>query len=244
MTEEELIEEFLTEFKQLEIELVKNCGLKDNYISFSRALNVIHSRGLDPVIASTDVYEFLKTASDLRNILSHRNNVAAPTEEFLNTFKRISSNIIHPTLCLDVATKGNNILIGHTSDCILTLMRLMSSRFLSHIPVYDENSNFVGVFSRTTLFEMFLKEKKINLDESTKVIDIIKFIDLAQHNNEQFMFVDKYTKIIDVYEKLLKHSKEERKLSCIFITAHGKANERLLGVVTQVDLLKIAAELD
>lgn len=89
-------EEFLTIFRELEEEIVKISGLDEGYISFNRALNEIHSKRLDPIIASDDAYEFLKSALDLRNILSHRNDVAEPTDIFLERFKKLSKNIIYP----------------------------------------------------------------------------------------------------------------------------------------------------
>ncbi len=244
MNEEEAINTFLSTFKELEEELVKIAGLKENYTSFSRALNYIHNNNLDPFVSSDNVYEFLKTASDLRNILSHRNNVALPTEDFLNKFLKIADNIIHPTLCIDIATKGNDIIIGRESDKLLYLMYLMDRKYISHIPIYTDDYKFLGVFSRTTLYEYFLSKKSINFDENTRVSEAKEFIDISKHGNEKYLFVNRYAKIVDVYKQLLKKTKEDRKLSCIFITPNGKMNEKLLGIVTQVDILKLAAEIE
>lgn len=244
-SEEERIDLFLETFKSLESEMVMLANFDEGYTSFSRALNYVHKNELDPFVASSSVYEFLKSASDLRNILSHRNSVAAPTEEFLDRFIKIADNIIHPTLCIDIATKGENIVTASEEDKVLKLMSIMSQRFLSHIPIYrsDDNS-FIGVFSRTTLFEYYLNEKNISLDEDLKIKDLEKYVDINSHKNEQYLFVDRHTKIVDVYNKLLKKSKSQKKLSCIFVTSHGKPNEVLLGIVTQIDILKLVSEIE
>ena len=93
MTEEERIDCFLTVFKDLEKELVRISRLKDDYISFSRALNHIYYNRMNPVVSQRDCYDFLKTASDLRNILSHENDVCAPSEKFPAHLQRDSFTV-------------------------------------------------------------------------------------------------------------------------------------------------------
>ena len=123
-------------------------------------------------------------------------------------------------------------------------MYLMDRKYISHIPIYTDDYKFLGVFSRTTLYEYFLSKKSINFDENTRVSEAKEFIDISKHGNEKYLFVNRYAKIVDVYKQLLKKTKEDRKLSCIFITPNGKMNEKLLGIVTQVDILKLAAEIE
>ena len=77
------------------------------------------------------MYEFLKTASDLRNILSHRNNVCVPSEEFLKKFKKITDEIIHPAKCEDIATKGNDLVLCHPGNKILDVIDAMSKKSFS-----------------------------------------------------------------------------------------------------------------
>lgn len=244
MNNEDRAEEFLTLFRELEQELCSISRLKDSYVSFSRALNEVHYNKLNPVVASSDVYDLLKTASDLRNLLSHRNDIAEPTEEFLNRFRVVVKNVVYPTSCLDAATKGDKIVKASPQDNLLELMKIMELRGLSHIPVYAKNKEFLGVFSRTSFFEQLSRFKNLSIDKMTKVGDLADVIDINKHKTERYLFVSKNAHIIDVYQYLVRKKNAERRVSCIFITKNGKPNEPLLGVVTEVDLLKVAIDLE
>lgn len=235
-------EEFLTIFRELEEEIVKISGLDEGYVSFNRALNEIHSKRLDPIIASDDAYEFLKSALDLRNILSHRNNVAEPTDIFLERFKKLSKNIIYPKKLIDIATKGKNLVIAYPEDKVITIVKMMSSNMISHVPVYDEEGLFLGVFSRVSFFEFFSKNSKIQICENTTIADIIDSININNNTNELYLFASINNYVIDFYNHMNKTKKEDRRLSAIFLTKNGKKSEPLLGIVTQTDILKMILE--
>ena len=46
----------------------------------------------------------------------------------------------------------------------------------------------------------------------------------------------------DAYGMLLKRSEGGKRVSLLLVTENGKQNERLLGVITALDLAKISAE--
>lgn len=237
-------EEFLELFRDLETELCRLAKFKDNYVSFSRALNKVHYEHLDPIIASSEIYEFLKTASDLRNLLSHRNEVAEPTVDFLARFRRIVKQVLYPLTCFDIATKGDRIIICRPEDRVLEIVGLMNLRHLSHIPVYGTAGNFVGVFSRTTFFEHFVNQKKLCIDGDTTIQALDEHLGLNRHGTERYLFVAKNTSTIDVYQHLLKRKSSERRLSCIFVTKNGNSKEPLLGIVTESDLFKAVVDTE
>lgn len=237
-------QEFLELFRDLEQELCTLAKFKDSYVSFSRALNQVHYERLNPVVASGEVYEFLKTASDLRNLLSHRNDVAEPTPEFLARFRRIVSSVLYPLTCFDIATKGDDIMICRPAEQVKDVVQQMNKRRLSHIPVYDSDRSFLGVFSRTTFFEAFAAGENLSLGGDTRIEDLLGYIDINRHGTERYLFVSKKTSTIDVYQYLVKKKSTERRLSCIFVTKNGNAKEALLGVVTESDLFKAVVEGD
>ena len=97
MTDKERIDKFLSLFKKLEKELIALSKIRDSeYVSFSRALNKVHYDKLNPIIASQDNYDFLKTCSDVRNLLSHEENTVIPTDSFIQQFMKIIDSIFNP----------------------------------------------------------------------------------------------------------------------------------------------------
>ncbi len=237
MTEEERIDAFLSAFKELEKELVFISRIKDDYVSFSRALNQIYYNRMNPVIAQRDNYDFLKTASDLRNILSHENGVCAPSAQFLERFLRISRSILSPYNCYDVCTK-------EVSSCVLSTplleaMDRMVKDGLTHLPVLDSKKRVIGVFSRSTLFDFVHGRTETHLDESYTIQDLRKAISIESHLNEDFFFVPRNMSVLSAFEKILKKKAHDKQVGLLLVTENGKKSERLLGVITTVDLAKL-----
>lgn len=233
----ELCNSFLTSFKELEKELLGIAKLKDDYVSFSRALNHIYYNGLNPVIAQRDNYDFLRTASDVRNILSHENDVCVPTEEFFNKFQSIARAIISPYTCYEVATK--NIDTCHYSDRLFSICSLMDRKHLSHIPVLNDSERVTGVFSRSSIFDYLNEYQHLEITPEYTIGDLREVVALNNHSNETFFFVSKRMNILSAFELIQKKKAHDKIVGLLLVTENGKSSEKLLGVITMTDLAKL-----
>ncbi len=243
MTEkdEEYCSTFLTQFKKLEKELLSIAELRDDYVSFSRALNHIYYNRLNPVISQRDNYDFLRTASDVRNILSHENNICVPTKEFVDRFFKISQSIISPFTCYQVATK--NIDVCHYSDHVFSVCDLMNNKSLSHIPVLNDESFVEGVFSRSSLFDYLQKYNHLEITDEFTIGDLREVVDLRSHTNETYIFVERNLNILSAFELIQKRKAHDKNVALLLVTEHGKQKEKLLGVITMIDLAKYNFDL-
>lgn len=237
MIEDERIDTFLTKFKELEKELLAIAKLKDDYVSFSRALNHIYYNRLNPIIADRDVYDFLKTASDLRNILSHENDVCIPSEKFLNKFIKIATSIISPYSCYDVCTK--DVAYASLGMRIKDVMKIMEDDLLTHLPILDNEKRVVGVFSRSSFFDLVKNNPSLTIDEELTVYDFQAVIGLDDHLNESFYFVSKNMNIRRAFEMIIKKKAHDKIVGLLLVTENGKKDEALLGVITLTDLAKL-----
>lgn len=226
---------FLDHFRELETYVVSHCNLNDDFISFSRALTNIYNHGLNPIISNKEHYEFLKSASDLRNIISHRNDVCFPTDEFIKKFVTLKDAIVNSKHCIDIAIK--NIIGIERGYSIKQSLEILDENKLSHLPIM-QNKKVIGVFSRTTLFEIFSKNIKTKLDETYIVSDFLEYCLLDKHSTEYYLFVAKNTSVNDVFKLLRKNSKHDKRLALVFVTENGKQNENILGLITETDLVK------
>lgn len=240
MTDKERIEEFLSAFKDLEKELVSIAHLNDDFVSFSRALNYIYYNQLNPVVSNRDNYDFLKTASDLRNILSHENNVCSPSEEFLSKFLHVSQAIISPLNCYQLASK--DITSVHDCDEVMKVIRIMDEKKLTHIPIIDEKGLVKGIFSRSTFFDFAMIHESVSIDDSYQVSDFSSVTGLDSHSNESFFFVSRYTNVLKAFSMIRKNKAHDKGVGLLLVTEHGKANEKLLGIITATDLAKVSSE--
>lgn len=238
MTEEERIDRFLSAFKELEKELVQISKIKDDYVSFSRALNQVYYNRMNPVVAQRDCYDFLKTASDLRNILSHENDVCAPSASFLERFEKIARAILSPYDCYEVCTK--EVSSCGLSTPILQAMEKMVRLSLTHLPVLDGKGRAIGIFSRSTLFDFACKKNGIVLDESYTIQDVKDHIGFEDHQNEIFFFVGRHRSVLSAFEMTLKKKAHDKQVGLLLVTENGKKSERLLGVLSAIDLARLS----
>lgn len=240
MTDKERIDAFLTTFKDLERELVQISGLKDEYVSFSRALNQIHYNRLNPVIAIRDNYDFLKTASDVRNILSHVNDAITPNESFLHQFDLIAKSILDPLTCYQVATK--DIVSCSYGDSLFRVLSLMEEHSLTHIPILSPDKKVLGIFSRTVFFDYIVENKEVIIHDDALISDFKEVTALDNHLNESFLFVARRTSLRKAFNSLVKQKAHDKNVALLLVTENGKKDERLLGVITLTDLAKLSEQ--
>jgi CBS domain-containing protein len=240
MDDQETIDTFLTAFKQLEKELLSEAELKDDYVSFSRALNHLYYNRLNPVISNRDNYEFLKTASDVRNLLSHEVTSVVPTAAFLAQFQKIVQAILNPLTCYEVATKS--ISSCSYGDGLYKVLALMDEKSLSHLPILDSMGRVVGVFSRDVFFDYLLLNKTVAFSDDLQVSDFKEVLPLDSHLNESYLFVSRYTSLHDAYQLMVKKNAHDKNVGLLLVTEHGKSDERLLGVITLTDLARLGAQ--
>lgn len=234
-------EVFLSLFKELEGKITSLCpSLNGERISYSRALNEIYDLRLNPVINRWENYQLLKTAGDLRNILSHQNEVCLPTDVFFEKFKRVSDQILNPAIAYQASTK--NIICCKMEDSIYEVMIRLDESNLSHLPILDKKRRVLGIFSRSSIFDKIVVDG-FNPDMmKLKISDFRSVIGIEDHLNERFLFVKREANIIDLYPMLIKTAEHEKTISLILVTENGKRDESLLGVLTISDLTRSIIE--
>ncbi len=237
MTEEERKTTFLSLFKSLEqkrLSLVKSSG--EGHVSFSKALNCVYYQHLDPIVSVWENYDFLRTASDLRNILSHENDVCAPSENFLLRFQSLASSIIKPLLAKDIRTK--NRFSCQKEDKVKDLIPIRDKRLLSHLPLLDSFGVCEGVFSRSTFFDYLSIGGNPSSFLERKRTDRMPIIGLYGHKNERFYFVPRKESASSLFGLFGKTKAHDKQRSLLFVTKNGRKDEKVLGVISLTDLLK------
>lgn len=235
----EKVEEFLTTFRELEEKLVNISNLNMDFVSFSRALDTCRNKRLIPLLSSNGNYKFLKTACDLRNMLTHQNDIAIPSDDFLNRFKYITKEIIDPIDVYDICIKKDKIVYAQLGSCVLDIIDMMVEAHLSHVPIM-EKGKVIGVFSQNTFFQFVYNYRKLKVDDSFTIKDFVRKGEY-QGINDNYLFISRNVKASSILKYLFKKQPIEKRTSVLFITEHGKKDEDLLGIITPIDILKIPA---
>ena len=237
LTNKERSDLFLTTFRQLESKMISLARISSSgHVAFSKALSEVYYQHLDPIVSDYDNYDFLKTAAELRNILSHENNACYPSTSFLNHFLEITNAILKPLTCLEIATKDIRGCFLFTP--LLEALRLMDKYYLSHLPVFYEEGKVIGVFSRSTLFDFLLHHHEIKKIEDLKIEDFKEYLPIERHSNETFLFVAKKESVTKVFSSLYNRDSNHKKVALLFVTETGSKQETLLGVIATADLAK------
>ncbi|MCI2068382.1 MAG: CBS domain-containing protein [Bacilli bacterium] len=231
-------ERFLKAFKELEDRLVVLIKADYGFVSFSHALDQVHAEHLDPLVSQEETYQFLKTASDLRNLLSHEDNIAIPTPSYCALFESYVEEICHPVKAEALMTRAENLIFAWDSTKLGELSEKMAERHLSHVPLLEDGV-VKGVFSSTSFFQYFLEHQGINLTPLMTVGQLASSLDISSHLNENFVFVRAEQPAYSLLRYFNKVQAGDKRISVIFVTKNGFKDERLLGLITQADLLKL-----
>lgn len=232
-----LSERFLKTFKILEDRMVSLSQLKGDYVSYSRALDKVHWAAYDPLVARDDIFQFLKTAGELRNLLSHENDVAVPEEAFVVRFEKIAKEILNPCTAIEIATTGERLFYCSPLTQVSSVIRKMQEKHLSHVPVLVKGQ-VKAVFSSKTFFYYYEAHGSLDVSKDACVAD---FIDLSDPHAllEEYAFIPRDAEARGLKDRFAKKSETQKRLAVLFVTSHGKKDEPLQGIITETDLLKI-----
>lgn len=185
----------------------------------------------------------LRSFSKLRNMLVHDGNGAnqapliEPTEFAVKRYRELADVIMKPKKALNIAVRKELIFTVGLNDLATEVMAKMNEKTFTHAPVIKDGK-MVGVFSENTVFAYLVSEKQSLIDSETTIADFRDFIGLDDHPSEQFRFVSSSSTAMEVREMFSSAVRDGIRIGMIFVTANGKPEESLLGVITAWDLAK------
>ena len=101
------------------------------------------------------------------------------------------------------------------------------------IPIIN-NNKIVGVFSKTSIFNLLIDEDIEKLNSGLKFKDILKYISL---DSETYMYCDSKMNVKEMEEIVVAEFRKGKKVSMIFLTSNGKQNGDFIGLFTPFDLM-------
>ncbi len=184
------------------------------------------------------IREELDYIRDVRNLLSHRPKIAdcymvEPSEAMVDLLKKVIDRIERPAIAGNIMVKTDRVLSCSRDDLVLPVLKQMYDKAFSHIPVLDDG-RVCGVFSSSVFIRCMTSG--IQIDEHTTIKEIEKELALDSNNAEQFLFTGRETPIDELSELFEKAENAGRRLGMIFVTEHGRASERMTGIITAWDV--------
>ncbi|HEX7018118.1 MAG TPA: CBS domain-containing protein [Patescibacteria group bacterium] len=234
-------EQFLDTFNKLEKHLNQLVGATE-YYGFRRLVNQLSKRNGIVELHKQDLIEY----SELRNAIVHKSTgevIAEPHAETVTHLQAIYDKLVDPPSVMSIA--ATPVYTCDTKDMVDQLVRTMKQKFYAYVPVMHDG-RFVGVFSENTLTKWLADVTpgaNLRLADVT-VGELQEYFDGPDDKANAYTFVAQAADVYHVQQQFLSFMSEKKRLGAIFITAHGRREEPILGIVTAWDVSKIGTRAD
>ena len=222
-------EKFIEKYKELEYVVSKQYNISKNgsEISF-----------LERRPEFSKYRKELEYCRDVRNFLQHETKIdkefaIIPSDEMIELITKIIDLVKNPITCLKISKKINEIYYKSENDYVVSSMLAMNHKKYTHIPII-ENNKVIGVFSKTSIFNLLLEEDISFLNSLLKFKDIKKYISL---DTEKYIFCNSDMNVKEMEEKIVSEFRNGNKVSMIFLTSNGKENGEFIGLFTPFDIM-------
>lgn len=227
-------ERFLVAFNK--IEKYFNQQLDDtSYVPFFRA--VLRLKKKDAIVNRyhNDLLEY----SELRNAIVHERTelnyaIADPHIEIVESIEKIAEEMTAPKLVIPTFAKTLRVLQADLT--IKTVLNIIRETRYTQFPVY-RSKQFVGLLTDKKVLHWIAQNLNSDFSEllQTPVIELINDND----GELNYRFIPRTMDIYEAEEILLEVFKKHEGIAALLITEEGKSNQKLLGMVTPRDLIRI-----
>ncbi len=134
----------------------------------------------------------------------------------------------------DVCVRRKDVVACSLGDTISSVIDVMLDKVYSNVPVLDKEERVVGVFSESTLLDVYkMKTRQVN---SLRMKGIAKFLLIEKHIADKFLFVAKDTPIARLRQIFDVATERYERIGMLFVTENGCQREPLLGIITEWDI--------
>lgn len=191
-----------------------------------------------------DLADDLDTIRNLRNSIVHCPSLNDESLFALNPkaneiLAKVISIIENPPTALSRSIPLNKLFVVSLSDNVLSCVKAMDEKGYSHAPVLDDSGKLIGVFSIGLVFSVLASRGTANFLDGDKIGDLMAYLPLDAHRNERYAFLSRYSKLEEA-TKMFEDSKAKygKRLGLIFLTEHGRKEEKVLAALTPAEVLR------
>ncbi len=227
---------FLDTFKKLELSLRIELKLSErDHVSFNEMVYRSHRR----VFKSSYHQRILENAAQLRNLLSHKEDVAVISQDFAAHFAKVASRILNPLKAEHQMTPYQNVEKLYLEDSLEKASRVMQKNGFQNLPVI-QNDRCVGMFNESTLFYALLDLKTLTVTLDSPLKDFQDYLYLTNHPTHQYTFVSRHATLDDIADRFSAFlTTDDKRLELVIVTENGKPSETMLGILSPEDLIDI-----
>jgi predicted transcriptional regulator len=225
-------EKYLDIYNQID-DYLKKTDNYESYVNFAQKVknskNKVAQRFKDELLSF----------GELRNAIVHNPKIgnkaiAEPHENAVSRISELYDKISNPQ---KVIPKFQFQVLGaKKNDFINEILVEMKNQSFSQFPVFDDKGNVCELINNNTISRWLsskLEENGTIIIDNVKVADLLSEIEFESN----YKFVSRNTSIYEAYDLFINQiNKKQRNLDVLFITHSGKAEEKLLGLITIEDI--------
>lgn len=225
---------FLLAFNRINHTLRGIVGAKD-FIPFFRLIDQAKKKS-----ALVRKYEDdLRSYADLRNaIVHHRTSmefvIAEPHPDVVRRIELIDKRLAKPKLVGQIFQK--KVFSFQTTDSLKNTLDLIQNKKFTQFPVY-EGTEFRGLITTVGITNWLATS--VTSNQIPNYIPTLNDILSHEKNRVNYKFVSKYITIYDAEDIFKQGVERGKRFEALLITEHGKSNQKLIGMVTPMDIMKV-----
>jgi CBS domain-containing protein len=232
-------QQFLKAFRELEQYLRVEYDQGDYREStFMGTLFRVRGKKEHAIIAHPHYFDILQQAAQMRNIITHNEDVCIPTDRFTKRFVELVAMITHPLRAVDVMTPLEKVQQADLDHTIGETMEHMRTSGFSKMPVIKDGQ-LIGVFTERALYYYLSLPGMTQVSRDQRIKDLLEAIDLDGNPAPYFDYLPKRADVYQALAKFRRGIQEKNKLGMLFVTQSGHKDERILGIMTLADLAEI-----
>ena len=225
---------FIYAYNRIEKSMEKMSGFI-GYMPFSRLID--KTKKDNAVIRKFE--DDLRVYANLRNAIVHNRTeveyaIAEPHDDTVELIEYIDRELAKPITVGQMFRRKVHTL--KSSDTLSTGLELIRKQRFNQIPIYQDNE-FIGLVTANGITFWLADE----YPEDVVSGKIPLLIDIYHHEKKKntYRFISQDLSVYEAEEYFKKAMSQGKRIEALLITQSGDKAEKLLGIVTPADLLKI-----
>lgn len=225
---------FLTAFNRIDHSMRDIVGARE-FIPFFRLVDQAKKKS-----ALVRKYEDdLRSYAELRNAIVHQRTsteyvIAEPHIEVVEKIEHIDEVISRPKLVGQLFRK--RVMAFQTTDSLKHTLKVIRKRKYTQFPVY-EGQQFQGLLTTVGITNWLASS--IIQSPLLNIVPTLRDILHHEKNEANYKFISRYMTIYEAEEIFKQGVERGRRFEALLITEHGKPHQKLIGIVTPIDIMKV-----
>lgn len=185
--------------------------------------------------------EEIRYCQDVRNLLSHKMKIngsyaVEPSKAMIDFITLLIKKVKSRPRCCDILVRFNDVFWQPTDGNVKETIRTMRKMRYTQVPVL-KNGAVVGVLDENSVFNYLAQSEETSVPDKLKFSDIMPFISVDERETNQFIFFKNKAYVDELELEIELAFREGKRLGMAFITANGRSDEKLLGIITPWDII-------